>query len=71
MNRKNLLPPGFRDDLSPTTEQEHKFTNKIVSIFHSNGYQIIKPPLIEFINDEEEEKNVFVIINYHHSISRL
>ena len=62
MNNKNLLPPGFRDDLSPITETEHIFTNKIISIFNSNGYQIVKPPLIEFFNDKED-KNIFVIIN--------
>jgi len=62
MSNKNLLPPGFRDDLSPTTETEHIFTNKIISIFNSNGYQIVKPPLIEFLNNKED-KNIFVIIN--------
>ena len=62
MNNKNLLPPGFRDDLSPTTETEHIFTNKIISVFNSNGYQIVKPPLIEFLNNKED-KNIFVIIN--------
>ena len=63
MKKKDLLPPGFRDDLSPVTENEHFFTNKIISIFNSNGYQIIKPPMIEFLSDDEDDKNFFVIIN--------
>ena len=58
----NLLPPGFRDDLSPITEQEHLFTNKIIKIFNSNGYKITKPPIIEFLN-KEDNKNIFLISN--------
>ena len=50
MNKNSLLPPGFRDDLSPTTEKEHLYKNKIISIFNNNGFQLVKPPLVEYLN---------------------
>ena len=61
MENKNLLPPGFRDDLSPTTETEHIFMNKIIKIFSSNGYKITKPPLVEYLKSYELKKNIFCI----------
>ena len=63
MVNKNLLPPGFRDDLSPLVEQEHSYLNKIISIFNSNGYHMVKPPLIEFVQHHEAHDNYFVIFN--------
>ena len=63
MYPRHLLPPGFRDDLSPTTELEHIYTNKIIKIFNSNGYEIVKPPLIEFYQKNLNEKNIFIIID--------
>ena len=63
MKEISLLPPGFRDDLSPITEYEHEFIGKIISIFNSNNYQIVKPPLVEFMNNDNEDDNVFVIYN--------
>jgi len=63
MNIINLLPPGFRDDLSPIAEQEHLYTNKIISIFNSNGYQMTKPPLLEFVNKRDNEKKIFIILD--------
>ncbi len=61
MENKNLLPPGFRDDLSPTTETEHIFMNKIIKIFSSNGYKIIKPPLVEYLKSYENKKSICII----------
>tara|TARA_B100000579_G_C22845240_1_gene863962 strand:- start:1581 stop:2708 length:1128 start_codon:yes stop_codon:yes gene_type:complete len=63
MSNKNILPPGFKDNLSPFTESEHNYTNKIIKIFNSNGYKITKPPLFEYLNNSEEQKKIFVI-NY-------
>ena len=60
MRNKNLLPPGFRDDLSPTTESEHFYMNAIISIFNKNGFQIVKPPLVEYFN-KFDDKNTFII----------
>ena len=57
MKEISLLPPGFRDDLSPITEYEHEFIGKIISIFNSNNYQIVKPPLVEFMNNDNSEGN--------------
>ena len=61
MDSENLLQQGFRDDLSPIVEQEHNYTNKIINIFNSNGYLMVKPPLIEFLN-KKDEKNKFILI---------
>ena len=61
MNKNNLLPPGFRDDLSPTTEKEHLYKNKIISIFNNNGFQLVKPPLVEYLNKGFDDKNTFII----------
>ena len=33
MSNKNILPPGFKDNLPPFTESEHNYTNKIIKIF--------------------------------------
>ncbi len=63
MSNRNILPPGFKDNLSPFTENEHNYTNKIIKIFNSNGYKITKPPLIEYLINSEENKKIF-IINY-------
>ncbi len=44
----NLLPEGFRDEVSDIASIEHKYKNKIIQIFLSNGYKLVKAPLIEF-----------------------
>ena len=44
----NLLPEGFKDEVSSQAATEHKYTNIIIDIFQSYGYELVKAPLIEF-----------------------
>jgi len=44
----NLLPEGFKDDVSSQAAIEHKYKNKIIDLFQSYGYELVKTPLIEF-----------------------
>ena len=55
-----LLPSGFKDELFEQASLEYKYKNKIINLFQSNGYELVKPPLIEYAN-LENEKNAFVI----------
>ena len=56
----NLLPPGFRDELYEKSSIEHKYKNIIIDIFQINGYELIKTPLIEYVN-LENKNNSFTI----------
>ena len=56
----NLLPPGFRDELYAKSSIEHKYKNIIIDIFQINGYELIKTPLIEYVN-LENKNNSFTI----------
>ena len=53
---KNLLPEGFKDEVSNNAAIEHKYKNIIINLFQSNGYELVKTPLIEF-SDHTNEKN--------------
>ena len=44
----NLLPEGFKDEVSNLAAIEHKYKNKIIDLFQSYGYELVKTPLIEF-----------------------
>jgi len=55
-----LLPSGFKDELFEQASIEHKYKNKIINLFQSNGYELVKPPLIEYANSENAN-NVFII----------
>ena len=46
----NLLPEGFKDEVSHQAAIEHKYKNIIIDLFQSNGYELVKTPLIEFTN---------------------
>ena len=46
----NLLPEGFRDDVSTQAAIEHKYLNLIIKLFQSYGYELVKTPLVEFTN---------------------
>ena len=52
----NLLPEGFKDEVSANASIEHKYKNIIINLFQSNGYELVKTPLIEF-SDQTNEKN--------------
>ena len=45
-----LLPSGFKDEISEKASLEHKYKNKIINLFQLNGYELVKPPLIEYAN---------------------
>lgn len=52
----NLLPEGFKDEVSNHAAIEHKYKNIIINLFQFNGYELVKTPLIEFA-DRINEKN--------------
>jgi ATP phosphoribosyltransferase regulatory subunit len=45
---ENLLPVGFYDLLFDEAKQNHQNINKALDLFFSFGYQLIKPPLVQF-----------------------
>ena len=53
-----LLPSGFKDEIFEQASLEHKYKNKIINLFQLNGYELVKPPLIEYANSENIN-NVF------------
>ena len=57
---KYLLPPGFKDEIFEQASLEHKYKNNIINLFQLNGYELVKPPLIEYINSKNVN-NVFII----------
>ena len=58
----NLIPEGFKDDVTSQVATEHKFKNIIVNHFQSNGYDLVKTPLIEYFNPNENY-NVFQLLS--------
>jgi len=52
----NLLPEGFKDEVSNNAATEHKYLNIIINLFQSNGYELVKAPLIEF-GDQNHSNN--------------
>jgi len=56
----NLIPVGFKDDVTSDVTTEHIFKNKIIDYFCSNGFDLVKTPLIEYF-DKDMSKNVFTI----------
>ena len=59
MSNKSLIPEGFKDHVDFNTNVEHEYKNKIIDYFISNGFDLIKTPLVEFY--ENNSKNCFVI----------
>lgn len=45
---KTLLPEGLRDLLPPEAMLEADVVHRLASSFGANGYELVKPPLIEF-----------------------
>ncbi len=70
MSNKALIPEGFKDQVDFNTNVEHEYKNKIINIFISNGFNLVKPPLIEFlqnkisnsflINTKKKEQKLFI-----------
>ena len=48
MDNKLLIPEGFKDHVDFNTNVEHEYKNKIIDIFLSNGFDLVKAPLLEF-----------------------
>ncbi|SLN73109.1 ATP phosphoribosyltransferase regulatory subunit [Oceanibacterium hippocampi] len=46
--RKGLLPAGLADGLPPQAKGEAILVERLVAAFDANGYDRVKPPLIEF-----------------------
>ena len=59
MSSKSLIPPGFKDHVDFNTNVEHDYKNKIISYFISNGFDLVKTPLVEFY--ESNNNNCFII----------
>tara|TARA_Y100001970_G_scaffold1388_1_gene1673 strand:- start:8237 stop:9367 length:1131 start_codon:yes stop_codon:yes gene_type:complete len=67
---KSLIPEGFKDHVDYNTNVEHEYKNKIIEIFISNGFDLIKTPFLEFyktsnpncflIESKKKEKKLFV-----------
>ncbi|TNE34997.1 MAG: ATP phosphoribosyltransferase regulatory subunit [Alphaproteobacteria bacterium] len=47
-SEKGLLPTGLADMLPPAAQQEARISRILMQVFAANGYQQVKPPLIEF-----------------------
>lgn len=58
----SLIPEGFKDDVTSQVATEHKFKNIIVNYFQSNGYDLVKTPLVEYFNYTEGQ-NVFQLLS--------
>ena len=56
---KFLLPPGFKDEIFEQAILEHKYKNKIINLFVLNGYELVKPPLVEYVNSKNTN-NAFI-----------
>ncbi len=59
MGNKSLIPEGFKDHVDFNTNVEHEYKNKIVDIFITNGFDLVKAPLLEFYKINSD--NVFII----------
>ncbi|MCF8467897.1 MAG: ATP phosphoribosyltransferase regulatory subunit, partial [Sneathiella sp.] len=47
-SEKGLLPAGLADMLPPAAAREARISRTLMEVFASNGYEQVKPPLIEF-----------------------
>ena len=56
----NIIPEGFKDDVSILVSTEHKFKNMMINHFELNGFSLIKTPLIEYV-DKDTDQNTFHI----------
>ena len=52
-------PEGFKDHVDFNTNVEHEYKNKIIDIFITNGFDLVKAPLLEFY--QKNSDNVFII----------
>ena len=77
-----MLPQGFKDEVSNQAAIEHKYKNKIIDLFQSYGYELVKTPLIEFedkinkintlkIKVKKDQKNLILRDDITMQISRI
>lgn len=59
MANKSLIPEGFKDHVDFDTNVEHEYKNTIIDIFKSNGFDLVKTPLLEFYKNNSN--NCFFI----------
>ncbi len=59
----NLLPEGFKDEVSNQAAIEHKYKNKIIDLFQSYGYELVKTPLIEFSDQINKINTLKIKVN--------
>jgi ATP phosphoribosyltransferase regulatory subunit len=59
LDNKSLIPEGFKDHIDFNTNVEHEYKNKIIDIFLTNGFDLVKAPLLEFF--QKNNDNVFII----------
>ena len=59
----NLLPEGFRDDVTNQAAVEHKYKNIIINLFQSNGYELVKTPLIEYTENFTSPNSFQIQVN--------
>jgi ATP phosphoribosyltransferase regulatory subunit len=59
LRNKSLIPLGFKDHVDFNTNVEHDYKNQIISYFISNGFDLVKTPLVEFY--ESNSENCFII----------
>ena len=56
----DIIPEGFKDDVHHTLT-EHNFKNTIINYFQSNGFFLVKTPLLEYAN-KDTGINAFKIV---------
>tara|TARA_Y100001970_G_C14234985_1_gene861272 strand:- start:1746 stop:2858 length:1113 start_codon:yes stop_codon:yes gene_type:complete len=59
LSNNSLIPEGFKDHIDFNTNVEHEYKNKIIDIFISNGFDLVKTPLLEFY--KKNSNNCFFI----------
>ncbi len=59
MVNNSLIPEGFKDHVDFNTNVEHEYKNKIIDIFITNGFDLVKTPLLEFYKNNSN--NCFFI----------
>ena len=57
----DIIPEGFKDDVQHTLT-EHNFKNTIINYFQSNGFFLVKTPLLEYSN-KDTGTNTFKIVS--------
>ena len=57
----NIIPEGFKDDVTSQVVIEHKFKNLMIDHFQLFGFGLVKTPLIEYF-DPITDKNAFKIL---------